>query len=233
MRIWVFEDSEQDEKILEEGLKKLLARANLTCEIEWFRQAELPAGDPAALAFIDVELQEKSGLELASELKKRSPHLMTVLMSAFPHYSIQGYKTGAVRFLAKPLSDASLAETLDRDFLASLSSDPVLIHKSFPGGSLKASSVIYIEFTDRRTEAHLASGRVLSCPLSLREWAALCEGLPFEQCYKSILVNLAWVQEIDLPRMTILLKNGESIPLSRHYRKQFVQEYQFWLCSNL
>lgn len=233
MRIWVFEDNEQDQKILKEGLNKLFESIGVPCEIEWFSQYQLPQEDPAALAFIDVELQEKSGLELAFALKKHSPNLVTVLMSAFPHYSIQGYKTGAVRFLAKPVTEISLKETLDRDFLASLNQDPVLIHRQFPGGSLKASSILYIEFTDRHTEAHLASGRVLSTALSLKEWADLTEGLSFEQCYKSILVNLAWIREIDLPRMTILLKQGESIPLSRHYKKQFTQEYQFWLCSHL
>lgn len=233
MRIWVFEDNEQDKLHLEEGLRELFEQAHLSMELEWFNQAVLPEGEPAELAFMDVELQEKSGLELASLLKKRNSHLVIVLMSAFPHYSIQGYKTGAVRFLAKPITSASLRETLDDEFLASLSRDPVLTNRQFPGGSLKASSIVYVEFVDRHTEAHLASGRVLSCSLSLREWAALTSSLHFEQCYKSILVNLAWVQEIDLPRMTIVLKNGESIPLSRHYKKQFAQEYQFWLCSHL
>lgn len=233
MRIWIFEDSQEDADRLQDALQTLLKQAGIVPELELYSSYQIPEGEDASLAFIDVELQEKSGLDLASALKKRSPNLVTVLMSAFPHYSIDGYKTGAVRFLPKPVTLASLQTSLDREFLSSLTEDPVLFSRQFPGGSLKVSYIAYVEFTDRHTEAHLASGRVLTCSWSLREWISLTEGYSFSQCYKSLLVNLAFVEDIDLPEMTILLKTHEKLPLSRHYRRQFSEDYRFWLCSHL
>ncbi|MCF0261260.1 MAG: response regulator, partial [Erysipelotrichaceae bacterium] len=68
------------------------------------------------LIFLDVELSRHSGLELAASLHTRYPESIVVLMSSWSHYSIEGYKTGALRFLPKPFSEQTVRSVLDDSF---------------------------------------------------------------------------------------------------------------------
>ena len=63
------------------------------------------------LVFMDIQLPDKSGLELTSQIKSRYPDTIVVVLSNFdvPEYQEAAYRSGASYFISK---DACMGEFL-------------------------------------------------------------------------------------------------------------------------
>jgi two-component SAPR family response regulator len=60
--------------------------------------------DAADVAFIDIEMPEMSGLELAGRLMKANPPLEVIFVTAYDKYALQAFQAYAVGYLLKPVS---------------------------------------------------------------------------------------------------------------------------------
>lgn len=70
--------------------------------------------NPVALAFLDIEMGEMSGLELCRRLLTINPHTNIVYLTAFIDYSLDAWKTGASGFMLKPLTPEGVRKQLKR-----------------------------------------------------------------------------------------------------------------------
>lgn len=218
---WIVEDSPQDLQILRPLLEARFEACRIPYEIECFSNAQDVENRPvtADLVFMDIEIGQADGLGLAVKMKQSNPMLVTVLMSNFPHYSIDGYRTGAIRFLIKPVTAQALEEALPVPLLQKMARQTWLQVDEISDRPLPFSRIVYIESQDRQSIIHTPA-RTYPTSLTLRQYGTMLSGADFVQCYKSILVNLAWVERMDDSGKDLIMKNGEKLPVSRHYRKQ-------------
>ena len=105
-----------DEPVLREHLQDLLAK-------EWHElviTGEAGNGDEAVrlagelhpdIAFLDIRMPKKSGLETAAEI---SGFCRIVFVTAYDEYAIEAFEKQAVDYLLKPVSAERLAVTTDR-----------------------------------------------------------------------------------------------------------------------
>jgi DNA-binding LytR/AlgR family response regulator len=63
------------------------------------------------LMFLDIQMPEMTGLEVARHVGARS-HV--VFVTAYDQYAIQAFETGAVDYVLKPVTDERLAVTIER-----------------------------------------------------------------------------------------------------------------------
>ena len=185
------------------------------------------------IIFMDVELQDLSGLDLASSLHQRYPESLVVLMSTYSHYSIEGYKTGAIRFLPKPFDEKMVHAVLDDAFFASLKSRKTIFHEELFDKPVPVHSILYVESGNRTTEVHFDKGQVVETHLTLREWKELTADSSFIQVYKSILVNPEWIEDLDGDSREVILKNKGRVPYSRHFKKDIQEQLQEYIWSTL
>lgn len=75
---------------------------------------EYAKANPVALAFLDIEMGEMSGLELCRRLLTINPHTNIVYLTAFIDYSLDAWKTGASGFMLKPLTPEGVRKQLKR-----------------------------------------------------------------------------------------------------------------------
>jgi DNA-binding NarL/FixJ family response regulator len=66
------------------------------------------------LAFVQIEMPKKSGLEIAEEISKRDTEVKIVLVSAHSHYAIKALKVSVFDYLLKPISIDELKISLQR-----------------------------------------------------------------------------------------------------------------------
>ncbi|MCA1033721.1 response regulator [Bacillus infantis] len=68
------------------------------------------------LAFVDIELPGKSGLELVKEMKTLQPHLQVIILSAHQDFSFaqKSIQLGVSEYLTKPIIEEELTETLKK-----------------------------------------------------------------------------------------------------------------------
>lgn len=65
-----------------------------------------------ALAFLDIELRNTSGLELCGELLKINPRTNVVYLTAYSDYALDAWSTGASGFMLKPITPEGVREQL-------------------------------------------------------------------------------------------------------------------------
>lgn len=237
IRIWAVDDSLNDLNHLNEVISAFFEKLGTDYQIELFSSADdLPEAPAIAdLIILDIEIGTRNGLEISRELKKRNHHMQTVLLSNYPSYSIDGYSSGASRFLVKPLTEEQLIPAFDADFLKVLEQEISISDARIADVPVALGKILYIESIGRKTQAVLEDGRKLESRITLRDYAQLLRSRSdlFVQCYKSIYVNVSRIARLDPEMKDIVFENGMRVPYSRHFRKEVEEARRRWLCSTL
>ena len=70
--------------------------------------------NPVALAFLDIELRNSSGLDLCRTLLVINPRTNVVYLTAYSDYALDAWSTGASGFMLKPITPEGVREQLSR-----------------------------------------------------------------------------------------------------------------------
>lgn len=68
---------------------------------------------PIDIAFLDIEMPEISGLELAERLIEIDPYISVVFITAYNQYALNAFRAHAIGYLLKPLESAEFTEQID------------------------------------------------------------------------------------------------------------------------
>ena len=68
---------------------------------------------PVDIAFLDIEMPEMSGLELAERLMERDPYIKIIFVTAYNQYALDAFRSHAIGYLLKPLDSTELTEQID------------------------------------------------------------------------------------------------------------------------
>lgn len=65
------------------------------------------------IAFLDIEMPELTGLELAERIQEADPFISVVFITAFDQYALEAFKAHAIGYLLKPLDISEFAALID------------------------------------------------------------------------------------------------------------------------
>jgi two-component system LytT family response regulator len=212
-----------------------------------FQALERIAVDRPDVLFLDIQMPEISGLEVAASLPMPAP--MVVFVTAFDQYAIRAFDANATDYLLKPYDQARLQravqrvrERLQRAALPAHSAD--VAPASNLGGSevlalhpirqllisergvtrvVKVDQIDWIETADNYVALHTADGQ----PLLRQTLTALLEklGPAFVRCHRRAAVRCDRIERIvalDKGDGELLLYSGARVPCSRQYRAAVV-----------
>ena len=66
------------------------------------------------LAFLDIEMAELNGMEVARIVRENAPQLELVFATAYAEYAIEGYEVQALDYLLKPINLEKITRVLTR-----------------------------------------------------------------------------------------------------------------------
>ena len=105
-----------DNKVVVSGslpiLEEVLPNASVTGFNKPTEAVEYAKANRVALAFLDIEMGNISGLDVCRELLKINPRTNVVYLTAYSEYSIDAWKTGASGFMLKPITPDGIREQL-------------------------------------------------------------------------------------------------------------------------
>jgi CheY-like chemotaxis protein len=107
-----------DERFFREAIREVLEGDGITCRLaQNAAEALEAASDPAiGVAVLDIQLPDRSGLEVLRALRERRPELRVVMLSAHTdqEYVLEALRLGACDYLAKPLHEEEMRLSVRR-----------------------------------------------------------------------------------------------------------------------
>ena len=105
-----------DERIALSGAVSVLKRVFPSAEIVSFTKPSealaFAEENEISAAFLDIEMGQISGLDLAKKLLSGNPRLNVFFLTAYADYALPAWETGACGFLVKPMTVDSAVKAL-------------------------------------------------------------------------------------------------------------------------
>lgn len=106
-----------DERNALEGLETVLRRALPEAEVYPFRTSAdalvFAENTPCAVAFLDIELRDMNGLELAKRLKDQHGETNIVFVTGYSEYAIDAFDLHASGYLLKPATVEKVQDAME------------------------------------------------------------------------------------------------------------------------
>ncbi|NHZ63010.1 LytR/AlgR family response regulator transcription factor [Massilia genomosp. 1] len=230
MRILIVDD----ERPARDKLRHLLEREDGVSALLEARDGveamqKIAAFVPDAL-FLDIQMPEVNGLELAASLPAPAP--LIVFATAFDQYALKAFDANAIDYLLKPYDQARLRRAMQRlherfqarcaqslpPFAGEHALRQLLVTERGVTRVIRVDQIGWIETADNYVILHTAGH-----PLMRQTLAGLLGklGPGFMRCHRRAAVQLAWVERVealDKGDCELVLRDGARVPCSRQYR---------------
>ena len=115
LRAIIAEDEAPLAMILEKSLRQLwpeLTIVDVFSEGKSAQQALID--DPTDIAFLDIAMPYRTGIEIAEFCLSNNINTLIVLVTAYPEHALDAFKFNVCDYLLKPLCKTRLSETIER-----------------------------------------------------------------------------------------------------------------------
>lgn len=170
------------------------------------------SNDVFDLAFLDIQMDEIDGIELAKELRRRNEKLALFFITNYDTYQDDAMDLQAFRFFEKPFDIIRLYAGLDKamEYIDGAYVN-VFLSNSNQQQRLLVDDILYITRVNRKVLLFSKQGSYYTRE-TLDEW---CEKLPqsfFYQVHKSFLINLHYVSKYSYSEL--YLEDGSRVPIA-------------------
>ena len=172
--------------------------------------------------FLDIDMPEMNGLEVASQIRQHYPDLILVFITAFLQFAPSGYKVSAFRYILKENYIEELDSCLDaiQDKLLD-GKETIVVDSKNLQIEIPLRDILYVEGTPyRRVLLHTteAASPVLECRGKMNDYTERLSGKGFIRLQKSFLVNMSYISKI----------SGYTAQFSEKDYKAICAEYLMW-----
>ena len=228
MKIIVCDDSSMDRETLISLLREYEQSKGIEFDITEYDSGEVLLENTAVLQdcriiFMDINMEQMSGLEAAAQIKSLHPGVRIVLVTAFMNYALEGYKVKASRFLVKDDLPITITECMDA-LVGEIEQEAQIMEFPFVEGNirLQAGDIIYIE-TDKHKNVFYTQEGSYSIYKKMDELEEKLRDFGFVRIHQSFLINMHYIKKINSYVMTLTTGKEISVPKARYaeVKKQY------------
>jgi two-component system, LytTR family, response regulator LytT len=195
-----------------------------------FSAMEFIRSEPVDLMFLDIQMPDLTGTELAKVLRD-GPRL--IFVTAYEKYALEGFKLDAIDYILKPYS---YEEFLQAAFKAQnilnheghpkehldFNSDFLFLKSDYKVRRIRFDNILYVEGLKDYIKVFVAGEPkpILSIG-SLKTMEARLPSSKFMRVHRSFIVNLEKIETIERSR---IIFGKEYIPVGEQYKERF-QEF--------
>ncbi len=185
---------------------------------------------PPDIAFIDIFLKKRNGLELAEAVRELNQEAAIVFLTMSNEFASESYRVRAVDYLLKPAGQKQVAEALMRCAKhRNEAVEPLTVHQNREILRIDQRRIEKLESQSNYILIYMNSGEVIRARSTLKKIQAQLNA-DMLKLRRGVVVNMRSIQTIKsgICRM----KSGEEIILSRHHAKEIREkyyDYQYYL----
>jgi DNA-binding LytR/AlgR family response regulator len=225
VQIALVDDDPAEQQQLHALLKQYASTRKIKMQVLVFSDGEeiLHRGSAGLDAILlDIHMPHIDGMTAAQRIRETDPDVPLIFVTHRADYALQGYRVAALDFLVKPVEYALLENALDRVAARCTQAAPkyLYLRTGKKQHRLDIRHLIYAESQNHRlllqtdTEAIQYTGSLRTLEKAIHSYGFFC-------CHAAYLINLERVEYLD---GSDILVNGYRIPVSKHRRKQLLEQ---------
>ena len=180
---------------------------------------------------LDVYIGKEMGTALAKKIRKRGIESPIIFLTTSVEHAPQGYETGTLRYLLKPLDPKKLYEAMDVALIQVEKMRERFIKFKTENGieSVNASRIIYSEAHAHYQHITLLDGLTIRVRMTVAElYGVLAKHDGFVRVGSAYIVNLRNVKNVSTYRMDLYNDMSIPIPRGKHIEiKKAFWDYQY------
>ncbi|MEK4972621.1 DNA-binding response regulator [Niallia circulans] len=239
----------EDEPLARDELKYLLKRSSkieIVAECDDLETAlYIIDNQKIDVIFLDIQLGEDNGMNLAEQLKHTANRPEIVFATAYDEYALQAFDVNAVDYILKPFEEERINQTIlklqnkrsqttEETIGKSVNKSPLQSNKLAVTANDKIKiidldKIIYISAQNGKTLL-ITEEEELVITFTLTQLEQKLVNSPIMKVHRSYLVNKEKICEIEPwfnSTYLLCMNNGEKVPLSRNYTKEVKQLFGF------
>lgn len=173
------------------------------------------------ILLLDIEMGEMNGVDLAKKIRIKNDAVQIVFITGYPDFIAEGYEVAALHYLMKPVFYEKLYAVLQKA-AAHLEKAEKRLRVTYDHSTdlVPFSRILYVEAQKQYVLIHTFDETYRM----KRSFGKILEELDefFYKCQRSFCVNLSHITRIK--SSSVLLKNGEEIPISRGMAEKIGKE---------
>lgn len=218
MKVAICDDDKNYVCEIEKGVKTILGEQNINADYDLYYSSTdiYNCGKFYDIAFLDIEMQPYTGIEVAKKLKQTNPYIIIFIITSYDKYLDDAMDLNVFRYIKKPID----IRRLKRGIIKALESiDSNIITFFLKDGeastSILSDDIVYIETAGRTTRVVTVKAEY-SSENKMDFWKQKLIASFFYKVHKSFIINMKHIT--NYKRDTVTLLGKHSIPIA--YRKQ-------------
>ena len=242
MRIAICDDEVTEHEIMHELFDNYSQELTELEIVDYYQGKEMLEEKEFDIIFMDIELPEDNGVDVAAKIKEKFPLTKIIFVSNYPKYVTQSYYIDAFQFLIKPLTQEIFNTELNRCVEQIKQGREIIIRKAKEGNiALKKADIVYIEAQKRILTVYLQDGSKYQYYGRLIGEEKELGQDRFVRCHKSFIINLDYVRSFDYKnilttakKMNLSVEHSDinekiKIPIGGAYHNHFKEKIlRFW-----
>lgn len=175
------------------------------------------------IAFLDIELGDVKGTQIAEKMKSQNPHTLFFFITAYERYLDEAMDLRAIRFLTKPLNKERLYNGLkSATDLIDKSVVEFMIKNGDTFSKVHSGDIIYVEINGRFTKVVTINDTLYSSE-RIEYWQEKLSTDNFYRIHKSFIINTDYITKYT--RDNLILNNQYIVPIAYRERTIFRKHY--------
>ncbi|WP_162300654.1 LytR/AlgR family response regulator transcription factor [Anaerosacchariphilus polymeriproducens] len=229
----------EDEKLFQNQIIKLIDKYyhNLDTLIDTFDSGEeflkrYQSGYTYDLILLDIEMKKLDGITTAKKLRAFGGNEFIVFLTSHTEFAMEGYEVEAVRFLAKPVKEEKMFETLKEIDRRMEQRETMLLHTQKEEVIVEIRDIVYIEsvrndvFVFVRNNSEGDKGKYFLSEYRVRkrikDFEMELSKKQFFRCHRSYIINLDYLTSYHAREVTIF--SDICLPISRGRDKELKEK---------
>jgi DNA-binding LytR/AlgR family response regulator len=221
----VVDDEQMNRKLIEEYISQVSFLEHVASCKNAFEAIEVLENQSVDLMFLDIQMPGMIGTDFLKILKKKP---MTVFITAYLQYALEGYELEVIDYLMKPLSIERFTKTafraleLHQNKVSEVES--IFVNVDYGLVKVKLADVTYIEGLKDYIKIYTdGSSKAIITKMSLKSMEEKLPSHKFMRVHRSFIVNLVKIDKIKGIKLFI----GEiEIPVSDNLLEVLIQKIQ-------